>query len=304
MTSPTWFRLVLISVVLMATRGNAETTLKAHKKGVNSVAVSRDGVIGSAGDEGVVIIWKASSPVATRPAGDKAGPIHTIAFSPDGKLVALGTMYGQVAIWNHTTGMDVFAIKGHDGRITQAGFLPDGKTLVTVSIDKTARLWDVETGKEKAKLVGPKYAFRALAFAADGKTLFSCDTNGGVTSWSLATNKPIATHPASKGACHALALSPNGKELAAGFGDGTVVVLDPGTGKELRRVKAAASINSLAYASSGRIVAGTQSSELAIIDPSGAVTQRKGHDRPITAVAATPDGVVSGSMDMTVRLWN
>jgi len=299
---PGMSRLSMFVLCLVPTLAIADSTLKTHKKSVNAVAVSRDGVVASAGDEGSLVVWNNGAVAATRESD--AGPIHSIAFSPSGKLVALGTMYGQVAIWDRATNKDVFATKGHDGRITQVGFFPDGKTLVTVSIDQSVKLWEAATGKEKGKLVGPKYAYRALAVTADGKSLFSCDTNGGVTSWNLKTKKPTATHAASKGECHALALSADGKALAAGYGDGAIVVIDPATGKELRRAKASDSINSLAYSASGQIAAGTQSDELAIVDTAGAVTTRKGHGRPIISVAYAPDGsLVSGSMDMTVRVW-
>ena len=64
-------------------------------------------------------------------------------------------------------------------------------------------------------------------------------------------------------------------------------------------------MNSLAFAPDGKLAAATQNEELAMIDGAGAVTTMKGHGRPITSVAFSPDGAhaISGSMDMTVRVW-
>jgi WD40 repeat protein len=93
-----------------------------------------------------------------------------------------------------------------------------------------------------------------------------------------------------------------------GFGDGTVVLADAATGKELRHLKLADSVNSLALSPDGKILAaGTQGEELHLVDPATVQPIRalKGHGRPIRSVAFSPDGkrLVSGSMDMTVRVW-
>ncbi len=77
--------------------------------------------------------------------------------------------------------------------------------------------------------------------------------------------------------------------LAVGYEDGSVVFVDPEKGKELRRGKVSDAVNSLAFDAL-----------------TGAAGQTlKGHGRPITSVTFAPDGkrIVSGSMDMTVRVW-
>jgi tricorn protease-like protein len=303
-------RITLVSfLVLIPTLAAADSVaLKSHKRDVDSVAISADGKrYVSGGDDGRTVVWENDTASATRESED--GPIDAVAFSPNGKLVAIGNQYGQVTLWDPAANKDLFTTK-EGGRVVRIAFLPDGKTFYTASWDQTIRLFDAATGKIKTKLVGPKYQLYGLALSSDGKQLWSCYSSGDVTTWNTKTNKLAKTYnpmpkTSSKGECHAVALSSDGKTLAAGFDDGTVVFMNATDGKELRRAKLADSVNSLAFAPDGKLAAGTQNEELAMIDGAGAVTTMKGHGRPITSVAFSPDGshLVSGSMDMTVRVW-
>jgi WD40 repeat protein len=300
----------ILALLFSVSAASADSVvLKSHKRDVDTVAASPDGKrLASGGDDGATIVWEANAAIATRESED--GPIDAVAFSPNGKLVAIGNQYGQVTLWDPTANKDLFSTKGN-GRIVHIAFMPDGKSLYTGSWDQTIRVYDAATGKEKAKLTGPKYQLYGLALSSDGKQLVSCYSSGDVTSWSTKTNKAGPTYnpvpkTSSKGACHAVAFSPDNKSIAAGFDDGTIVVMDASTGKELRRAKVADSVNALAFATNGKLAAGTQNEELAIVDTAGAVTTMKGHGRPITDVTFTSDGkhLVSGSMDMTVRVWS
>jgi WD40 repeat protein len=302
-------RFTILALLLSTSIASADSVaLKSHKRDVESVAASADGKrIASGGDDGATIVWEANAAIATRESED--GAIDAVAFSPNGKLVAIGNQSGQVSLWDPTANKDLFSTKG-GGRIVHLEFMPDGKTLYAGSWDQTIRIYDVATGKERATLTGPKFQLFGLALSSDGKQLVSCYSSGDITTWSTKTNKPGPTYnpvprTSSKGACHAVAFSQDSKSIAAGFDDGTIVVIDAATGKELRRAKVADSVNALSFAANGKLAAGTQNEELAIVDATGAVTTLKGHGRPITDVVFTADGkhLISSSMDMTVRVW-
>ena len=300
--------LVAAALLYASVAAADSVALKSHTKDVDAVAVSSDGKrYASGGDDGATVVWEGNAAIATRPSED--GAIDAVAFSPNGKLVAIGNQYGQLTLWDPTANKELFSTKGN-GRIVHIAFMPDGKSLYTGSSDQTIRFYDTATGTEKAKLTGPKYQLYGLALSSDGKQLASCYSSGDVTMWSTKTNKVGPTYnpvpkPSSKGACHAVAFSSDGKTLAAGYDDGTIVFMDASTGKELRRAKVADSVNALAFAADGKLAAGTQNEELAIVDGAGAVTTKKGHGRPILDVAFASDGkhLVSGSRDMTVRVW-
>jgi len=284
------------------------TALKSHSRDVNAVAVSSDGkLIASGSDDNQIIVWDATGASLAKRESDQ-GPVKAVAFSPDGKLVAAGSSYGDVTLWDRESGKDRYSSRGHGGRVTRVAFLPGGKLFATTSVDQSVKLWDTASGTEKATLKGHKYEVTGLAVTSD--KIFTCDGGGNVTAWSVAKGKELATYELGKGsAAHAVAVTADGKTLAVGLADGTVILADAASGKELRRGKLADSVNALAFAPNGKLLAaGTQDEKLFLFDPATAqvATTLSGHGRPILGVAFTPDGtrLISGSMDMTVRIWS
>jgi WD40 repeat protein len=75
--------------------------------------------------------------------------VASVAFSPDGKLLATTTVTANEArLWELPAGRQIAALKGHVQGLTGVEFSPDGKTLVTVSYDRKVKLWSVSTHQE------------------------------------------------------------------------------------------------------------------------------------------------------------
>lgn len=74
-----------------------------------------------------------------------------IAYSPDGRFLAIGRSDGTVKVKN-LTDLSEIATLHHRGEIRAVEFAPDGRHLITGSGDQTAIVWQVQTGKELFRL--------------------------------------------------------------------------------------------------------------------------------------------------------
>jgi hypothetical protein len=92
-------------------------------------------------DDRCIHVWDVAS-------GKKVRVLHgpkdvlAVAFSPDGKLLALGGD-GLFCLRNTATGKDLARVGHQLGPVTALTFSPDGKHLVSGAADTTAIVWDV-----------------------------------------------------------------------------------------------------------------------------------------------------------------
>jgi WD40 repeat protein len=107
-----------------------------------------------------------------------------VAFSPDGQLLAAGSVQGRVRLWR-VDGRPVHVLDGHKGAVLSLSFAADGKTLATAGGDGTVRVWEVASGQERARLTGPRGCVSAVALAPDGHTLATGGSDGRALLWKL-----------------------------------------------------------------------------------------------------------------------
>jgi WD40 repeat protein len=235
-----------------------------------------------------------------------------VAFSPDGKILATGSLDGVVILWDVPTGRVRAVLDKHADIITGVAFSPDGKTLASSSCNGTVRLWGTATGRERDTLRGSVWGVNAVAFAPDGKTLAWANEGGTVTLWDLAAGRAGATL---KPALAPLTFSPDGKALVAERGDGTVQWWDVGTCRAGASVKATAfgRVDRLAFTEDGKSLVTGHFGAALLWDV--AAGKRYGRfDGPrgrVASVALTADGMtlaVAGESKPgqpgEVRLWD
>jgi WD40 repeat protein len=217
-----------------------------------------------------VHLWDAANRTETAPF-THASTVACGAFSPDGKLLAIGCDDGTVWIWDVKAGNKLSTLKAEDGDAEQVrciAFSHDGRTLASGGGDLKVRLWDVAARRELPKPLEGHTAFvLSLAFSPDDKTLASGSSDSTVRLWDIAARKLQRKLVGQQTAVVAVAFSPDGKALTAGGGDGTIRVWNPVT-----------------Y-------------ELASL--------QRGHTAVITALAYAPDGhtLIFGSLDGTIKVW-
>src|SRR5712691_9228553 len=73
------------------------------------------------------------------------GFVTSVAFSPDGKTIASGSVDGTVKLWDVSTGTGLRTLKGNPF-ISSVAFSPDGEILA--SGGDGIKLWNVRSGKE------------------------------------------------------------------------------------------------------------------------------------------------------------
>ena len=70
--------------------------------------------------------------------------VTSVAVSPDGKLLAAGSLDTIVRLWDATTGALLDKLRGHRDSVYSVAFSPDGQWLVSGSLDKTLKIWDLQ----------------------------------------------------------------------------------------------------------------------------------------------------------------
>jgi RNA polymerase sigma factor (sigma-70 family) len=164
---------------------------------------------------------------------------YRLNFSPDGRVLFLGTVGGTVHRWDLATKAELPPLKKLPGPrpdaslLTGCHVLPDGRTLVTAGRDGLIRLWDLTTGRERSEPEAYVGRVRA-ALSPDGRLVAAADEQGRVDLWDAATGTLARTIRRSGPAVSNLAFSPDGRMLAAGQHPRAVQLWDVATGRETK----------------------------------------------------------------------
>ena len=237
-------------------------------------------------------------------------PCVSVAFSPDGALLAVGYTDRTVVICDGATGGVVRVLKGHSDGIMSVAFSPDGRLLASASTDNTVRLWSLDTGTVLRALEGHSDGAMSVAFSPDGRLLASASADKSVRLWSLDTGTLLRALDGHSDGVMSVAFSPDGRVLASASADKSVRLWSPDTGTLLRVLEGHSSrVRSVAFSRDGHLLAsGSDDKSVRLWTPDTGKFLRplKGRSDRVNSVAFSGDGrlLASGSDDNTVRLWS
>jgi hypothetical protein len=101
--------------------------------------------------DSAVTLWDAVKGKELRQFGGQKVFAPSAALSPDGKLLAAGTLDGGVRLWDVATGTVLCEAHGHRGQVNTVAFTADGKWLASAGVDTTTLIWDVARIREERR---------------------------------------------------------------------------------------------------------------------------------------------------------
>jgi WD40 repeat protein len=237
----------------------------------------------------------------------------TLAFSPDGKILASGGADNRIRLWDPDTGKEVRILEGHASHVNCIAISADGRWLASGGQDKDLLLWEVGTGKERRRFQGHSAPIERMALSPDGKVLASSCLAGTMRLWDTGTGKEIRSLPIDQRyRVQAMAFTPDSKHLAwSDRPDRGIQLVDVADGHLLRSfVGHRDRVNGLSFSADGAtLISGGSDHTIRVWDvASGKERGRCGDEKMmVCCLSLAPDGktLTYGTFDDgLVHVWD
>ena len=234
----------------------------------------------------------------------------SVAFSPDGKLLASGDYDNTIHLWNVEEQKQVGVLKGHTDGVNSITFSPDGKLLASGGYDNTVRLWDVEKQNQVGMLRGHTEMVHSVAFSPDGKQLASSSSDNTIHLWDIQGKSTVGILHGHEEVVSSVAFSPDGKTLASGSWDNTARLWDVEKQKLVDVLEHTVGISRVVFSPDGKtLVSGSWDGIVRLwdVEEQKQVGELQGGSGEMWAIAFGPDGKILAAgygLDDTVWLWD
>jgi WD40 repeat protein len=244
------------------------------------------------------------------------GAVHSVAFSPDSRLLATGGDDTKIRIWDLSTGDQLRVLTGHTSAVHGLSFSHDGRALASASFDGTVRVWSLQAGCITGVL---KQAtnFWSVAFSPDDTTIATGGFDGTVRlwKWKKGADRPDASLKVDSSWVYSLAFSGEGNYLATASGGGLVKLYDLTSNQACQTYRVpfpSDGVWSVALAADGRRVAAASGSfftrgEVTVWTiGSGAPPVVRTEALPVLAVSFSPDDMLlaAAGQDCALNIYD
>jgi len=241
--------------------------------------------------------------------------ISALAWSPDGKLVALGA-FQEVRLVDSATSQTIATLPGHAEQVRAVAWSPDG-TLIAAAGGLPAqkgeiKLWNAASRAVLHTITGHRDCIYAAVFSPDGKTLATASYDKLIKIWDTATGQEIRTLKDHIDAIYALAFSPDGQRLISAAADRSVKVWNPATGERLYTMSEPIDgLNAIAISPKGDLVAAAgldKNIRIWQLGPTAATLKSTliAHEDSVLQLSWSPDGkvLISSGADRTIKAFS
>jgi WD40 repeat protein len=104
-------------------------------------------------DDHTIKLWDTSSGREVHILGGHSLTVLSVAFSPDGRMLASGSADHTIKLSDVESGREVRTIREHYGNVESISFSQNGRWLASGSWDGTVKLWDISSSSERVALV-------------------------------------------------------------------------------------------------------------------------------------------------------
>ena len=277
------------AIKLWDTAGSQLKNFSGHKNQISSLSFSHDNAqILSGSFDNTIRLWNAVG-YELKTIDVHSNRINSAALSPDGTRIVSGLNDNSVKLFDTDSGQLVKTFINHTDHVLSVAYSPDGKHILSGSYDNTVILWDAQTGRpirisgrrnrevfirDRSDNIIYENWISSVAFSPDGK--YSASGSNTVSLMDAAKGSHIRNFVDSFSRLYSwftprfntITFSPGSNQILSGSNDGTVILWDVETGREIKAFT--------------------------------------GHTNSIFSTVFNPDGrlAISGSSDGTLRLWD